>query len=106
MRSCCVCESEFQITLMQSSKNTYLITYMFILFLMQRGTTPSEAPDKANNQPHIVCFQDEEEDLLGQYFKAVEQVLMMESSSLIAALFFCSVHIIFLMYSTTPKQLK
>lgn len=59
-----------------------------LLFFAQRGTTPSEAVDKTNNQPHIVCFQDDEEELAGRYFIAVEHILMMESSNLVAALFF------------------
>lgn len=61
-------------------------------FFAQRGTTPTEAVDKTNNQPHIVCFQDDEEELAGQYFISVEQTLMMESSNLVAALFFLSLY--------------
>ena len=59
------------------------------IYSLQRGTTPTEAPDKWNNQPHIVVFCDEEddEDLLGQYFIAVEQVLVLESSNIVAAVF-------------------
>ena len=57
---------------------------------VQKGTPPSEAADKRNNQPHIVLFQDEleDEDLVAckQYFISVEQKLFMESSNLITAL--------------------
>ncbi len=62
----------------------------YLYISIQRGTSPSEAPDKANNQPHIVVFMDDEdeENLAGQYFIAVEQCLMMESSNLVAALFY------------------
>lgn len=78
-----VCESEFQVT-HRVLQNLYLTLYSST----QCSTTPSEAPDKANNHPHIICFQDEEEDLCGQYFIAVEQMLIMESSSLVTAFFF------------------
>ena len=62
---------------------------------MQRGTPPSEATLKYNNQPHLVKFQDEDEGL-SQYFIAVEQKLMLECSTLSAALFFGMVaHYIF-----------
>ena len=46
---------------MQSIKK---VVFPFI----QCGTAPSEAPDKTNNHPHIVLFQDEEDgdNLLGQ----------------------------------------
>lgn len=81
-----------------------LLTHLYF-FSAQRGTTSSEAPDKTNNQPHIICFQDEK-DLFGQYFIAVEQMLRMESQVWWLHCFLCSVHIIFLMYSTTPKPVK
>ena len=55
---------------------------------LQRGTPPSEATDKTNNQPHIVVFSDDNEDVTKQYFIAVEQDLMMETSTPLAALFF------------------
>ena len=51
----------------------------------------SEACEKENNQPHIVFFCDEDEDDEGmacQYFVCVEQQLMMESSNIVAAVFF------------------
>ncbi len=65
---------------------------------MQRGTPPSEAIDKGNNQPHIVHFksEDDEDSLMQQYFICVEQQLMMESSNLVSALFLClAAHYIF-----------
>ena len=84
------------------------ITNLFFLFV-QRGTTPSEAPDKTNNQPRIVLFQDEEDDddLLRQYFIAVEQHLVMESSNLVAAGFYLlSAHYIFnVQYHPKAKEL-
>ena len=48
---------------------------LFLLHSVERHQ--SEAPDKTNNQPHIVLFKDEEDDdnLLGQHFNAVEQQL-------------------------------
>ena len=55
----------------------------------QRGTPPAEATEKNNNQPHIVMFSDEnEDDPINQYFVSVEQKLMMESSSITAAIFY------------------
>lgn len=65
---------------------------------MQRGTPPSEAVDKQNNQPHIIHFknEDDEDSLMQQYFICVEQQLMMESSNLISAIFLClAAHYIF-----------
>ena len=50
------------------------------------GTPPSEAPEPSNNQPHIVLFCDESEEVK-QYFVAVEQQLMMESVSLVSSVF-------------------
>ena len=52
----------------------------------------SEACEKENNQPHIVFFCDEDEDdegMVRQYFVCVEQEFMMESSNIVAAVFFC-----------------
>lgn len=68
-----------------------------------------EAPDKTNNQPRIVLFQDEEDgnDLLQQYFIAVEQHLVMESSNLVAVIFYLlSAHYIFnVQYHPKAKEL-
>lgn len=52
---------------------------------------------KTNYQPHLVKFQDEDDgEGLSQYFIAVEQKLILECSTLIAALFFgMSAHYIF-----------
>lgn len=76
---------------------------------IQRGTAPSEAPDKQNNQPHIVLFQDEEDDddLLGQYFIAIEQQLMLESSNIFAAVFhlLCTHYIFNLQYHPKGREL-
>ena len=73
---------------------------------MQRGTSPSEANDKTNNQPHIVIFSDDNEDVTKQYFIAVEQDLMMETSTSLAALFFLfAAHYVFnLSYHTKVKE--
>ena len=71
---------------------------------MQRGTSPSEATDKTNNQPHIVVFSDDNEDVTKQYFIAVEQDLMMETSTSLAALFFLfAAHYVF-NYHTKVKE--
>ena len=53
--------------------------------------------EKANNQPHIVAFRDEDEDnIMQQYFICVEQELMLESSNVLASIFFCVIaHYIF-----------
>lgn len=49
-------------------------TSHFDLYLsFQRGTTPVEAPEKNNNQPHIVVFLDKDDSKLIQYFVSVEQ---------------------------------
>lgn len=64
---------------------------------VQRGTPPAEATEKNNNQPHIIMFSDEDEDEpINQYFVSVEQNLIMESSSITAAIFFAvAAHYIF-----------
>ena len=60
-----------------------------------------EAPEKNNNQPHIVLFSDMDEDdnndhLAEQHFISVEQDLMMETSTIMAVIFFCiSAHYLF-----------
>lgn len=73
--------------------------YKNILFLIQRGTPPSEATEKNNNQPHIVLFSDDDsddEDKLQQFFICVEQNLMLECSNITSAIFFCiGAHYIF-----------
>ena len=71
---------------------------MCAIYIFQRGTPLSEACEKENNQPHIVLFWDEDEDegMAHQYFVCVEQELMMESSNVVAAVFFCiAAHYIF-----------
>ena len=67
---------------------TFILLYYQPVFLSQRGTPPSEAPERNNSQPHIVLFIDDDEDLQ-QYFISVEQELMLETSNLIAAVFYC-----------------
>ena len=55
----------------------------------------TEAHEKNNQQPHIVVFKDEDDEL-NQYFVSVEQELMLESGNLTAAIFYClSPHYIF-----------
>ena len=55
----------------------------------------TEAHEKNNQQPHIVMFQDEDDEL-NQYFVSVEQQLMLESGNLSAAIFYClAAHYIF-----------
>ena len=75
------------------------------MYSLQEETTLTEVPDKWNNQPHIVVFCDEEydKDLLGQYFIAVEQVLVLESSNIVASLFHCPLYNV--QYHTTAKEL-
>ena len=72
---------------------------MPFLHYIQRGTPPSEAPDKQNNQPHVVPIHDldeEESDVCGQYFIAIEQTLMLENSNIFAAIFYLiAAHYIF-----------
>ena len=73
----------------------------------QRGTPPNEAPDASNNQPHIVCFSDEEEiDVTKQYFLAVKQELMIETSNVVVALFYllASYYIFNLQYHSKSKD--
>ena len=65
---------------------------MHYILILEHGTPLSEACEKENNQPHIVLFCDEDEDDEGmarKYFVCVEQELMMESSNIVAAVFFC-----------------
>ena len=72
--------------------------------MMQRGTAPSEATEKSNNQPHIVIFRNEEDsELPDQYFICVEQQLILECSSLEAAIFFCIASHYFLNLQYHPK---
>lgn len=51
---------------------------------MQNGTPPSEAPDRENNQPHIVAI---ERDEYYQYMIAVEQSLILDCTEITTALF-------------------
>ena len=71
----------------------------FLSLFIQRGTPPAEAPERNNNQPHIILFSDEDyedEDRLQQFFVCVEQTLMLECSNIVAAIFFCiGAHYIF-----------
>lgn len=64
-------------------------TYWLLLILLefiykQSGTQPLEAPDKENNQPHIVVIEQDDYD---QYFLAIEQTLMLKSRDIATALF-------------------
>lgn len=66
--------------------------------ILQCSTPPAEAMESQNNEPYIVLFADPDDDdcLLRQFFICVEQALMMECSSFIAAIFFCiAAHSIF-----------
>ena len=65
---------------------------------MQQGTPPKEAIEKEShcNQLYIILFHDEDEDIMQQYFVCVEQELMIESTNIITAIFFCvAAHYIF-----------
>ena len=67
-------------------------------YFLQRGTPTAEATDKDNNQPHIVMLKDDDDEdtIMNQYFISVEQELMIESSNLMAAIFFTiAAHYIF-----------
>ena len=49
------------------------------------------SPDKQNIQPYVVLIHDldeEESDVCGQYFIAIEQTLMLENSNIFAAIFY------------------
>ncbi len=57
-----------------------------------------EAIGVGNNQPFIVAFKnvDDDEDALPQYFIGVEQHLMLESSTILSAIYFCvAAHYVF-----------
>ncbi len=59
-----------------------------------------EAAERNNNQPHIVVFSDQDDAyddrLAEQHFVCVEQDLMMETSTIMSAIFFCiAAHYIF-----------
>ena len=75
-----------------------LIIIIFMLCI-QRGTPTVDACDKSNSQPHIVNFHDihdDGEDVMEQFFIAIEQTLMMECSNLFAAFFYVmAAHYIF-----------
>ena len=48
-----------------------------------------EAPDPKNNQPHIVLFQDgDEDDVTRQFLIDVEQHLLIEVSNIMGAIFY------------------
>jgi len=51
---------------------------------LQDGTPPSEAPDRENNQPHIVAI---ERDDYYQFMVAIEQTLMLDCTEIATALF-------------------
>ena len=67
-----------------------------LFYPLQRGTPPNEATKKENIQPHIVLFKDDDDKgVTNQYFISIEQQLMMESSTLVSAVFLCiAVHYI------------
>ena len=54
--------------------------------VVQSGTSPSEAPDPKNNQPHI--FQDEDEDDATRQFFIVVKHLLIEVSNIVGAIFY------------------
>ena len=69
-----------------------------LFLLIQHGTPPAEATDRTNNQPHIVVFTDDDavDEPVNQYFIAVEQILLMQCSNAISAIFFLlAAHYIF-----------
>ena len=68
------------------------------------GTPPSDAPDKHNNQPHIVITEHED---YSQYFIPDEQVIMLERTDLVSALFLLlAIHYVFnLSYLTKGAEL-
>lgn len=78
-------------------------------FILQRGTSPTEAVDRENSQPHIILFEvdDDDEDIQGQYFIAIEQNLMMETSNLITAIYnlLASHYVLNLAYHPKAKDL-
>ena len=54
--------------------------------------------EKGNNQPHMVLFFDEDDEdcLAEQHFISVQQGLIMETSTIVASVFFCiAAHYIF-----------
>ena len=57
--------------------------------IIQRGTTPAEASEKDNNQPHIVFFSDEDPDTdaMKQFFVCAERNLMLQCSNVVAAIY-------------------
>ena len=59
--------------------------------------------ERGNNQPHIVIFRSEDSELPDQYFICVEQELILECSSLEAAIFFCIASHYFLNLEYHPK---
>ena len=76
---CCTCK--FHLPMYCGSKE--------VCSLLQHGTPPYEAMEKGSNQPHIILFSNQDDEcLMKQYFICVEQELMLESSSITAAIFF------------------
>ena len=70
-----------------------IVAYLYSF--LQRGTPPTESIDATNNQPHILMFLDETQEL-NQYFVAVKQELMLECSTLPGIVFHClGAHFIF-----------
>lgn len=59
------------------------------IYWFQRSTPPTEGPENHNNQPHIIKFQDDEQDGISQYFICVEQMLHLESNNLISSILLC-----------------
>ena len=79
----------------------FLMGYFFVT---QVGTTPSEAVDPKNNQPHIVVVTDDiGEDM--QYLIAVEQNLTLKTDNLVSAVYLLiATHYVFNMdYHTKAK---
>lgn len=58
-----------------------IITY---LIFVQNETSVKEAPEKGNNQPHLVIFNHDEYD---QYFISIEQKLYLECKDVATAIF-------------------
>ena len=80
---------------------------MQCMFFMQRGVPHNEAPDSANNQPHIVMFIDSADKTYSpQYFIAIEQIMLIQCKTINHALFtLFAVHYIFnLEYNVRVKD--
>ena len=61
----------------------------YLLQYLHHFPSSIEAPDLKNNQPHIVLFQDgDEDDATRQFLIAVEQHLLIEVSNTVGAIFY------------------